>query len=361
MYGSPPLRHANLVPYPALIGPNGRPFASSPSYVGVAQTDFTYAPNQYRRPGRLPQFVGAPADAIQAVGPGSWQRQVQPLHGVVAQAYQPVQAYTQGAAANHGQVPYAQAGQSAPQDSPAWTDQLQSNPTSIHGVPSQYAQGGLQYSRAPLKPRTDPCQQPGFNHRPLQSEVALPASSLLSQENVHRASQQQKRHRAGDALEGWIHEPRVPGERNGLPMSPMPYTPDTHTPMSRRESIAESSTTGNSRRSKGEIKSAVSQFKCTACLAGFPASEALSHHMRNVHGVRAHICIECNRGFCYPGDLLRHGGDRHSDARPWKCEHPSCKYFGVGFKRKDGLKRHIRTCSEGRTTRTTAASSQTPG
>jgi hypothetical protein len=120
----------------------------------------------------------------------------------------------------------------------------------------------------------------------------------------------------------------------------------------------------SSRRTKSEIMSPGSEYRCSECGGGFHSWDNLRqvltrsvfvtgpahadrysvsrYHIRNVHGPRRWVCEEegCGKDFVFEKDLRRHKKGTHDAGREHFCSNPCCYYYRVGFKRREHLTRH---------------------
>lgn len=104
-------------------------------------------------------------------------------------------------------------------------------------------------------------------------------------------------------------------------------------------------------QSQGAASGSVASFSCQTCSdkgvdRTYRKKSDLSKHER-YHGYKPFKCSHCEHRELFKHHLERHFQEKHSEKRPFKCLVPECDQHkedvGFGFKRKDHLKRHLRT------------------
>lgn len=86
----------------------------------------------------------------------------------------------------------------------------------------------------------------------------------------------------------------------------------------------------------------IKSFLCDVCGTSFVNLSALRKHKSNHNPVRSHHCDECGKNFNKREHLKRHIITKHSDEKPYACQHPGCT---KAFKRRDKLQEHQRNHS----------------
>jgi len=84
---------------------------------------------------------------------------------------------------------------------------------------------------------------------------------------------------------------------------------------------------------------------CTICGKTCASGAALRKHAKiHMKASRKFKCTEslCTANFYYAKDLYRHKETKHSDTVKYFCPKDGCEYRLKGFKRKDGLMKHVR-------------------
>lgn len=278
MYPSPTQDHASPVPYP-LLHQASRPSPPFPSHPEAAQDSFKSiaAPNlsgfpPQRNPSRVAGPTVVPSQSAQSL---PMRQQAQP---VIIMHQAPGAPLYQGVPGHPRKRSYAEAAQwwAPAHPDTGYTGQGPSVPTLDQIDATPHGQASGHQLRTPLQPRTDPRQQPGLHlDMRRQPNVHIPAAASLSQENINTVNQHNGWPQRGDAVAGWVDEPRATGERTGLSVKTLPSLLGIHPAMSPQESMADLSTLGNSRRPKAEIMSAISDYMCSECRASCRDSAAL--------------------------------------------------------------------------------------
>lgn len=122
-------------------------------------------------------------------------------------------------------------------------------------------------------------------------------------------------------------------------------------PASQSARISTSPTASSAGENQGAVSGVLASFSCEICSdkgidRTYQRKSDLTKHLR-IHENKPFKCSHCEHRELFKHHLERHVQENHFEERPFKCLVPECDQHkeepGYGFKRKDYLKRHLRT------------------